>query len=155
MIAFAKWVHVVALAVWLGSIVFLSFVIAPTLSSAFPPEQRAEFGRIMGLIFPKYYLVGYLCGVLLLLSSIVLWRTASGGGRWAAAGLLSAVMLAAALYAGIVVQPRAHTLRPQIASSAAAKSEFDHLHKLAVQLNAGVLVGALVVAAVTASAVRP
>ena len=62
--------------------------------------------------------------------------------------LLVAGMLGATLYAGVLIQPRAAELRPQLHDPAAppsAKDEFDRLHHLAVTLNGVVLVGGVMV----------
>ena len=64
-------------------------------------------------------------------------------------------MLAATVYAGVVILPRATELRPQIHDAAAppsAKDEFDRLHHLAVTLNGAVLLGGVVVSVITAAA---
>jgi uncharacterized membrane protein len=157
MTAVAKWIFVVSLAGWLGSVGFFSFVVAPSVFRAFPEEQRAEAGRVVGTIFPSYYRTGYVCGVVLLISTVLLWRgAATAPGRWAAAAVIVALMLAATFYAGLVIQPRAHSLRQEMhRASAAAKPEFDRLHRRAVQLNAAVLVGGLVLSGIAAASLRP
>lgn len=155
MLGVAKWFYLAALAVWMGSIVFFSFFVAPNVFRALPTE---EAGRVMATIFPQYYRLGYVCGVLLLLTSVVLWRTAnSSAAGWVATSTLAAVMLLLTLYAGLVVQPRAHALRPQLAdpTAVAAKAEFDTLHRRAVQANAAVLLGGLIVTGLTAASLRP
>jgi hypothetical protein len=66
-------------------------------------------------------------------------------------------MLAVTLYAGLIVQPRAHTLRNAMLAAPdveAAKIEFDELHRRAVQLNGSVLFGVLVLTALTANRLR-
>lgn len=155
MLAALRIVHFLSLALWLGESVFFSLVVAPTLFSTFPTERA---GEIMSALFPNYYRFGYLCGVLLLATSVMLWRSSDGGFRWAIVGGVAALMLVCSLYAGMILQPRAHVLRAELhgaTASAAARSEFDRIHKRAVQLNGAVLLGNLLLASVVAGRLRP
>jgi hypothetical protein len=150
-----KWLYLIALIVWVGEVVFFSFVGAPSLFRVFPP---AEAGRAIGAVFPTYYGVGYACGGILLVGSLVFMRRSASGVWWAVNSLLSAVMLAATLYAGAVILPRATALRPQIFRTEApqeVKDEFRRLHGLAVTLNSAVLVCGLAVSGITAASLRP
>jgi uncharacterized membrane protein len=146
------WVHVLALGVWLGETVFFGAVLAPALFGSLGPEQA---GTITALIFPGYYTVGYVCGVLLVLTALALWqRSRPVGGLWLGAAAVAALMLGACLFAGLEVLPEAAALRPLLHDAAAASSvreQFDDLHQLAVQLNMAVLIGNLVLAGLVAA----
>ena len=159
MLGLVKWAYVVALSVWLGTIVFFSFVGAPGVFGAFAESQRAEAGRVIGRLFPGYYRLGYACGVVLFLTSVILAVAArEGSSIWVASALLSAMMLGATLYAGVILQPRVHELglRTHEADvTTQVKDEFDRLHQRAVQLNVVVLIGALVMTSVVAARMRP
>ncbi|MBI4518867.1 MAG: DUF4149 domain-containing protein [Deltaproteobacteria bacterium] len=149
-----KVIYLLALIVWLGEVVCVSFVAAPAL---FRVLAVADAGRAVSAIFPIYYKVGYACGGLLLGSALIL-RSLAGGRAWAVVAALAALMLAATLYAGVVVQPRAQSLRHQLHAEVAApevKAQFDRLHHLAVQLNVAVLLGGLAIAAITAVQLKP
>ncbi len=153
--SFARLLYVLALCVWLGETIFLSLIVAPTLFRNFPTPQA---GEVMSALFPSYYQVGYGCGAVLLVSAVVLARGARrGAGTWGGAALVSGLMLATVLYAGLVVQPRVHALRPQLREPAVApevKAEFDQLHRRSVQLNGAVLVGGLLLAGLTATRLK-
>jgi uncharacterized membrane protein len=152
---FTKWLHLLALIVWVGAVVFFSFVVAPALFGAFP---AVEAGRAVGALFPLYYRLGYVCGGVLVLTSVLLRRGAAARTWWGVNAGLAGIMLAATLYAGVVLLPRASALRPQIhdpTAPPAAKEEFDRLHRLAVQLNGAVLLGGIAVSFITAAALRP
>ncbi|MFN8644662.1 MAG: DUF4149 domain-containing protein [Candidatus Binatia bacterium] len=136
--------HVLALGVWTGAVVFFSFAVAPSLFANLPVEQA---GAVVALIFPTYYVVGYACGAILVGSALALrgWSR-PGGGLWLVAAGLAAVALALSLYAGLVVHPAASALRPQLRhpdTPPAVQAEFDDLHRLAVELNVGVLLALL------------
>jgi len=146
----ARLVYLLALIVWVGEVICLSFFVAPTLFRSFAVE---EAGRAVSVLFPVYYRVGAVAGAVLLSSTLVL-RSLAVSRSWTIVAVVVAGMLAATLYAGWVVQPRAQVLRPQLHEAAGAppdvKAEFDRLHRLAVQLNGAVLLGGIAVTVITA-----
>lgn len=153
--AVVKWLYLAALIVWVGEVVFFSFVVAPALFRTF---STVDAGRAVGAVFPIYYRLGYVCGAVLLLTSVFLLNGAAARGWWALNSALAAIMLGCTLYAGVIVQPRATELRTQIHDPAApptAKAEFDRLHRVAVQLNGAVLLGGIAASIITATALRP
>ena len=155
MYALMKWLYLMALIMWLGGVVFFSFVVAPSVFRTFDAPMG---GRIVGAIFPTYYRLGYVCGATLLVASVVFAAAGSARGWWGASALVAAVMLGATLYAGLVIQPRAAALRPQIHDTAApqsVKDEFDRLHRLAVKLNGAVLVCGIVISVITTRTLQP
>lgn len=156
MVGVMKWLHVVALGVWLGAIVFFSFVVAPQVFATLP---RGEAGRVVSAIFPAYYFVGYACGALLLISALGLRARAPSATRaWTVAAAVAGLTLGVTLYAGVIVQPRAHALRASLhdaAEGSAVKAEFDQLHRRAVQLNGSALIGVLILSGLTAGRLRP
>jgi uncharacterized membrane protein len=146
------WVHVLALATWLGETVFFGAVVAPALFGGLGAEQG---GAAVALIFPGYYTAGYVCGAVLVATALALWRRSRpAGGLWLLAALVAGVILAACLFAGLDVLPEADALRLQLhdpVASPAALEQFGALHRLAVRLNAAVLVGNLVLAGLLAA----
>jgi uncharacterized membrane protein len=155
MLSFMKWLYLMALIIWLGEVIFFSFVAAPSIFATFPTP---EAGRAVGAIFPIYYRIGYWCGIILLIGAVVFAAAAVARGWWAVNILLAAVMLTATLYAGGIIQPRAAALSPQLhapTATAAMKDEFSRLHRLAVVLNSVVLVCGVAVSAITAASMRP
>ena len=155
MATFTRWLYFMALIVWLGAMLFFSMVAAPAL---FHVLSRPDAGRAVGAIFPTYYAIGYGCGLVLVIGSVWWWRRGTARGWWGLNAVLAAVMLAATLYAGMSILPRAAALRPQVLApipDAAAMKEFDGLHRLAVNLNGLVLVCGLALSVVTAGRLRP
>jgi uncharacterized membrane protein len=155
MYGFVKWLYLLALIVWVGQVVFFSFVVAPVVFRTFAVP---EAGRAVGAIFPTYYRLGYACGTVLLASSVVFLMSSPARSWWGANAVLSAAMLAATLYAGVVVHPRATVLRPQVHEAATAQSvkdEFSRLHRVAVMLNGAVLLCGVAVSVITAVKLKP
>ncbi len=149
-----KWLFLMGFTVWVGGVVFFSLVVAPVLFQTFPVAQA---GTTVAAIFPWYYAIGYACGGLVLATSALLALLTRGAWRWAATAGLAAAMLAATLYAGLAIQPRAAALRPGLhvpGASPAVRMEFDQLHRRAVQLNGTVLLGGLAISALVARSLR-
>ncbi len=150
-----RFLYLTALIVWLGEVVFFSFVAAP---AAFRTLSAQEAGRVVGAIFPLYYALGTVAGVVALSVGFLLRLQAQGEkGKWLLAIALLLVMLGANLYAWQVVLPRTQVLRSEMHSAAADPSpsvaaEFRRLHAQAMLLNLVVLlggVGVIVVASLT------
>ena len=124
-----------ALGIWLGSIVFFSFVGAPTTFSVL---GREDAGRVVNAIFPTYYLFGVVLGLIALLA--VLGRGMVGGfgsGLLAMLGLVGFGVLATG-YARWALIPRMEQ---------AGADAFEQYHRQSVLLNGLTMVavgGALV-----------
>jgi hypothetical protein len=139
MLVSAKVLYHLALGLWVGAVVVVSFVVAPAVFRAVPSETA---GTVMGQVFPLYYAFTSGAGVVALLSAWWLRGRTNGVGVSTAVVAKLAVMLAATVYAGTVVNPRARALRPALHAEAvdpAVRAEFDALHRRAVQLNGLVL----------------
>jgi uncharacterized membrane protein len=152
--AIAKTLFWLALVVWLGEIVFFSFVVAPSVFGAFPQEIA---GQVVGVILPRYYGVGAAAGVIAFVAAVVLRGGTAATRSWSAVALMLALMLAATLYAGRIIEPRASALRPQLHTAPvdpAVRAEFDRLHRLAVQLNGAVLLVGLVSICIAAASLQ-
>jgi len=58
-----RYVLLLALVLWIGGIVFFSFIASPSIFKILPREQA---GLVVGDIFPKYHLLGYACCIIAL-----------------------------------------------------------------------------------------
>jgi uncharacterized membrane protein len=149
-----RFVYLLALAVWIGEVVFFSFVVAPSVFGVLGPERA---GELVGAIFPRYYALGGAAAAIAVVSGIALARRSAYAGRWAAAVAALAVGLAAIAWAGAVVHPRAQRLRAAIHADGRAPGDdplFQRAHRLAVTLNGVALVGGLVGLGLSAAALR-
>ena len=144
MTALLRTVHLLALGVWVGSVVFFSFFTAPTLFGALPRDLA---GRAVSAIFPRYYALGAVCGAVALLSGLLLGARQPAFGRLLAGELVLLVLMTGiVLYAGRVVLPQAAQARLALgalegtAAHEEAKARFDALHRRSVLLNGTVLI---------------
>jgi len=149
-----RFVHLLSLAVWIGAVVFFSFVTAPALFGALPREMA---GRATAAIFPRYYVLGATCGGAALVSGALLALRSPGAVRWLLPEvLIVAVMTGLTLYAGWGILPEADRLRralhapPGGIENGAMRARFSDLHRRSVALNGAVLLLGLSALALTA-----
>lgn len=145
MTPFVKWIYLLALAVWTGSIVFFSAVVAPAIFRALTSEHSSKLTRV---IFPRYYLTGIICAGLGIIC--VGWLLAERAfGKWPGIATLLLLALAGGVNGWLLaaVLPRLNELRelktPVIGSGKLPdprhEQEWKELHQLSVQLNIAVL----------------
>ena len=143
-----NFVHLLSLVCWLGAIIFFSFFTAPAV---FKTLDRPTAGNLVGVIFPRYYFLGYLCSTLLLITYLL---GAQAVSAWKT-GLILVIILCT-FTAGMIVQPKARNLKLKIKSSDSEEdrktleTRFRRLHSLSVQLNSTVLLAGLALLWLTA-----
>jgi uncharacterized membrane protein len=145
-----KWFYLLTLAAWIGSIIFFSFIVAPTVFKTLKPDDAASLIR---RIFSKYYLLGIICSAASLVSlSLMLFDRSFA--KWPAilSLLLIASMGATDLWLRQGVMPHMNSLRDRRAALESSAQppdptldlEWQSLHRLSVQLNVAVLLCGLV-----------
>jgi hypothetical protein len=135
-------IEFLALSVWLGSDVFLSFVVAPGAFRVLAPN-RDQAGAVVGFSLTRMHLGGIALGVLFLLVRLV--RTRSSASFVTPAALCVVLMIALTAISQYTVSAKMAVLRVQMGSiqATAADSpllaEFSRLHSISVSLESGVL----------------
>jgi len=154
MTALLRFIHLMTLGLWIGSVVFFSLVAAPGLFGALPRDLA---GRAVSAIFPRYYAFGAACGLTALLSGLLLGVRQGAWGRLLVFELLLlALMTGIVLYSGRVVLPQASEARAALAEAQgtpsldAAQARFGALHRRSVLLNGTVLLLGVVAFALAA-----
>ena len=135
-----NFIYLLSLICWVGSIFFFSFFVAPVV---FKTLEREKAGELVGIIFPRYYMIGYVCGVLVLVT-LLLTGPETVGLKWCAWG----IMMLGTASAGLGVNPRAKTLKEKLKDASETEkpdleARFKTLHSLSVKLNAAVLFAGL------------
>ncbi|HET9802686.1 MAG TPA: DUF4149 domain-containing protein [Candidatus Acidoferrum sp.] len=132
------------LSVWLGSDIFLSFVVAPGAFRVLAPN-RDQAGAVVGFALTKMHLIGIACGVAMLLLRLL--RTKSVANP---AALCVFLMIVLTVVSQIAVTPKMAALRTQMGSIQATAAEsplladFAKLHQVSVTLESGVLIAGIV-----------
>jgi hypothetical protein len=148
-------VYLLCLVCWLGGMVFFSIVTAPIVFSVLP---KSEAGKVVSGIFPRYYILGYVAGIIGVIIALYFAIARSPRIWWSCATLALAAALALTFYAGAVVRPQVDAIRTvaeEANPDAARKAEFDRLHHLSVALNGGVIVLNLLALLASAAALAP
>ena len=133
----------IAVVLWLGVMGFFAFVVAP---AAFTALDRAAAGRFVGVVFPRYYLVGAVLGACALVA-LIAQGLRGRHGDWLGGALLLG-MLALTLYAWLAVLPAAQAAKQAMrqASSVGGGVEalsFSRLHRLSTILNGAVMLAGM------------
>src|SRR5579859_1810959 len=67
--ALARFLLILPLVVWIGSVIFFSFVVAPAAFSLLPTQELAA--RIVGNSLRTLHYIGLVCGTILLLATLL------------------------------------------------------------------------------------
>src|SRR2546421_8649655 len=134
------------LSVWLGSDIFLSFVVAPGAFRVLAPN-RDQAGAVVGFALTKMHLIGIGCGVVVLLVRML--RTKSVSSLAGPAAICVMLMILLTAISQLTVTPKMAALRTQMGSiqATAADSplleEFAKLHQVSVTLESCVLLAGI------------
>ncbi len=144
MSTFLRVIEFLGLSLWLGSDVFLSFVVAPGAFRILASRDQA--GAIVGYGLWWMHMIGVVCGILL----VRLLRTRTFASLATPAALFVVLMIGLTVVSQHSVSPKMAALRVQMGSiqATAADSpllaEFSRLHRISVSLESGVLLAGLV-----------
>jgi hypothetical protein len=139
-------IEFLGLSIWLGSDVFLSFVVAPGAFSELASRDQA--GAIVGYSLGRMHWMGIVCGVVILLVRVL--RIRSLDALVAPAALCVVLMIVLTAISQVAVSPKMAVLRVQVGSIEATAAgnpllaEFARLHTISVGLESGVLLAGMV-----------
>ena len=145
MSALLRTIEFLALSLWFGSDVFLSFVVAPGAFGVL--ANRDQAGAMVGYALYRLHFTGVVCGVVFLVSRLV--RTRAFASLVTPAALCVFLMIVLTVVSQHVVSPRMAVLRTQMGSIQATptesplRAEFDRWHRVSVRLESGVLLAGL------------
>jgi uncharacterized membrane protein len=155
MLAALKFIYLMALSVWMGSLVFFSFIAAPGIFKAL---SRESAGDVVGVIFPRYWAVGYVASVLCLAS--ILWLSVTQKRFPASLLVVLAIMGAVSFYSGISVGGKARVVKAEMRAAespekkAELKAEFRKIHIKSSVLNMTVIILGVVAVFLTSTVLR-
>jgi hypothetical protein len=146
MSTFLRTVEFLSLSLWLGSDVFLSFVVAPGAFRILGSRDQA--GAMVGYGLWWMHMIGVVCGIVLLL--VRLLRTRAVSSLVAPAALCVVLMVLLTVLSQHAVSPRMAALRVQMGSIQATGADnrvlaqFSRWHRISVSLEIGVLLAGIV-----------
>lgn len=147
MIPVMEYLHSLAIAVLVGKVVLLSFVVAPILAKNL---EREAFGKVVRRLFPAYYAVGIATAIVGLVSlSGVAFLRGLNTAPAVAVGLWT-IVLAAEAYCRSPLTPQSNEMRDRLkeqesrgAVDLVLQAAWNRLHQRSVYLNSLVLVAGL------------
>ncbi len=146
MVTALKFLYSLSLVLWIGSIFFLAAVAAPSI---FKVLSREQAGDVVSDIFPKYYMIAYICGAVALISSIILIYLGNQASNLLGIVKISVIviMIGLAVYAGEINRPQAHSVRTEMRAVQEGSPEyskisnkFRQLHRTSAVLNSAIFI---------------
>jgi len=140
-----RYLALVALVVWLGGMVVLGLLVAPStfgvLQAADPVSGRMLAGAVFGEILRRFHLLAYGCGAILLVCLFAIkFIGPPPDGFLVRAGIV-VVMLALALYSGVPVSRGIAQIQSQVSGPISQlpdtdprRVRFDRLHQVSTTL---------------------
>lgn len=141
MSTFLRTIEFLCFSAWLGSDVFLSFVVAPGAFRVL--ESRDQAGAMVGYSLWRMHFIGVVCGIILLITRLI--RTRTFASFVTPVALCVVLMIGLTVISQHAVSPKMARLRLQMGSiqATAADSpllaEFNRLHRISASLEGGVL----------------
>src|ERR1700740_2256900 len=138
-------IEFLCLGLWLGSDVFLSFVVAPGAFRILGSRDAA--GALVGFALGRMHLIGVACGIVFLLARLA--RTRTFASFVTPVALCVVLMVALTVASQVGISPRMAMLRVQMGSIQATAedspllADFSRLHRVSVLLESGVLLAGL------------
>jgi len=145
MMNFLRTFEFLSLSVWLGSDVFLSFVVAPGAFRILASRDSA--GAMVGYALWWMHMIGVVCGIAILLARLLRTRTLASLAT--PVSLFVVLMILLTVVSQHAVSPKMAALRVQMGSiqATAADSpllaEFGKLHRISASLEGCVLLAGL------------
>src|SRR5579885_925433 len=143
--------YLLSLVVWIGSMIFFSFIGAPSIFKILPPEYAS---KAVGEIFPKYFPLGYISGIVAFVCTII---SGLKTGSWSVFKMLILIaMTALTISNSLVTYPKAHSLKEEMQISESRtdiqqlKEEFQRVHRWSMINNVAVLLLGFVLLFLTA-----
>ena len=155
MVLALRYVYVLMLVVWLGGMITLGALVAPTtfqvLETRAPETGRVLAGEVFGSTLARFHVVAYAAGVVLLVTLAGMRLLGPRPPAFGVRAAIVALMLGVAVYSGVVVLSRIEAVQAQAGGSPSRlpaddtrRIRFDELHELSTRLMLLNMAGALV-----------
>jgi len=142
-----RYVALAALVVWLGGMVVLGLLVAPSTFGVLQAHEadagRVLAGAVFGEILRRFYLLSYICGGLILVTLIAMKLVGPPPRAFPARAAIVATMLALSVYAGVPVSREIAGIQSQISGPVnrlpdadPRRVRFDRLHATSTALMA-------------------
>ncbi|HEY6302442.1 MAG TPA: DUF4149 domain-containing protein [Terriglobales bacterium] len=159
--SFLRFLMLLSLVVWVGGLIFLAFVEAPTAFSPGLLPTRHMAGSIVGHSLDLLHCMAIISGIVFLIASMLYSRMATGNARpLAARHLLIVLMLLLTVISQFAISPKMHAIRAEVGViddvplDDPLRREFNRLHVWSEKFEEAVLLLGLAALYTTAQAFR-
>ena len=150
-----RYLMLLSLVIWVGGLIFFSFVLAPTVFAVLPTRQLA--GSVVSRSLEIMHWMAITCGVVFAITSMIDSRVVNGVAEpFALRNLLIYAMIILTLVGMFGIAPRMLALREQmnpidaVPHDDARRVEFNRLHHWSTRVEGSVLVLGLALLYLTA-----
>jgi uncharacterized protein DUF4149 len=147
MLSVIEYLHMLAVAVLIGKVVLLSFIVAPILAKNL---EREPFGKVVPQLFPAYYALGIGTAIVGFISVTGVGLIRGMGITLFVAGGIWLIVLMAEAYCRSPLTPQSNAMRDRLKEQEALgavdpslQSAWNRLHQRSVYLNSLVLLAGL------------
>lgn len=144
--SFLRFLMLLCLVVWLGGLIFLAFVVAPTAFSPGLLPTRHMAGSIVGRSLDVLHWMGIVCAIVFLITSMSHNRVTLGRARpRAAKHVLVTLMLLLTVISQFAITPKMYAIREQAVEidrlplDSPMRVEFNRLHVWSEKFEEGIL----------------
>ena len=141
--ALVQFIHALAVAILVGKVVLLSFVVAPILAENL---EREPFGKVVRQLFPAYYALGTGAAIAGFIAINGLAAIHGSGARLLIAGGLWILLLLTEAYCRGTLTPESNAIRDRLKAQEsegtvdpALQAAWHRVHQRSVYLNSSVL----------------
>ena len=159
--SFLRFLMLLSLVIWLGGVIFLAFVLAPTAFSPGLLPTRHMAGSIVGRSLDLLHYMAIVSGIVFLMASLLYSRMAKGNARpLVARHLLIVLMLLLTVISQFAISPKLHAIRAEVGVidtvplNRPQRMEFNRLHVWSEKFEEAVLLLGLLALYMTAQAFR-
>jgi putative copper export protein len=126
-----QFVHLLALALWVGGIVMAGMITAPVLFTRLPSRKLA--GELFGEVIKRFERLILACIVALIVTAVIKYLTWENLTPWNLSRYIAIVIMSACgLYSAFGLSPRLRELQAQIARGSGSTEHealFERLHR--------------------------
>jgi hypothetical protein len=158
---FLRYLMLLSLVVWLGGLIFLAFVLAPTVFAPGLLPTRQLAGSIVGRSLDVLHYMAIVSGIVFLIASMLYNRVTLGNARpMAARHVLIVIMLLLTAISQFAISPRMHALRAEVGAidnvspDDPLRMEFGRLHGWSEKFEEAVLLLGLIALYSTSQSLR-
>jgi hypothetical protein len=139
-----RFLKLLSLALWIGSIFFFAAVVAPAVFSILPTRTLA--GMVVSRSLVGLHWIGIVCGLVFLLSNLLLAYFQRGDSPFRPRDILLVLMMGITLYAHFGVERRMNSLKAEmgiidvVPHDDPRRVEFNRLHVWSTRMEGSVFV---------------